>query len=83
MSSGGTEVVGDSSAYTLDWATALWNPSRDRKNAATAASGAVNRLGNKRPDRETEGADHRQLRGAAATGHHSGPPQVACVAVTP
>src|SRR6266542_5247300 len=83
MSSAGTEVVGDSSAYTPDRPTALWNPSRDRKNAPTAASGAVNRLGNSAPAANPRALTTASSAQPTATGHHSGWPQVACVAVTP
>ena len=83
MSSAGTDVVGDRNENTLDWATALWKPSRDRKNAPTAASGAVNRLGNRTPTANPRAQTTASSAQPTATGHHSGPPQVACVAVTP
>ncbi len=65
-------MVGDSRAYTLDRPTAFRNPSRDRKNAATAASAAVNR-----PGKNVPAANPRALIAASsaqptATGHHSG-----------
>ena len=74
---------GDSRAYTLDRLTALLNPIRDRKNAATAASGAVNRPGKNVPAAKPSALSTASLAQPTATGHHSGWPQVAWVAVTP
>ncbi len=65
-------MVGDSSAYTLDWPTALLNPSMDRMNAPSAASGAVNRLGNRTPTANPRALITANSAQPAATGHHSG-----------
>ena len=57
--------------------------SASTKNAAIAASGAVNRLGTSVPAANPSADRAGRLAAATATGHHSGPPQVACRAVTP
>ena len=57
--------------------------SASTKNAATAASGAVNRLGTSVPAANPSADMAGRLAAATAAGHHSGPPQAACRAVTP
>src|SRR5580693_6439571 len=48
-----------------------------------AASGAVNRLGRNVPTANPRAEKAGTLAAATAAGHHSGPPQLACRAVTP
>jgi hypothetical protein len=47
------------------------------KNAATAASGAVKRLGRNVPTANPRAEKAGTLAAATAAGHHSGPPQLA------
>ncbi len=51
-------------------------------NATTAASGAVNRLGRSAPAAKPSAERAGRLAAPTAAGHHSGPPQAACRAVT-
>ena len=65
----------------LPWISCVLSASA--KNAAIAASGAVNRLGTSVPAANPSADRAGRLAAATAAGHHSGPPQVACCAVTP
>jgi len=75
------EVSGEICQY--EWSPeAAWVPNARPKNAATVTSGTVNRLGNSVPAANPT-ADSRGTATAPTTaGHHSGPPQDACRAVS-
>src|ERR1039457_3310211 len=53
------------------------------RSAPTAASGAVNRPGKWAPAANPRALTATTPAAPTATGHHSGPPQVTCRAVTP
>ena len=57
--------------------------SASTKNAAIAASGAVNRLGSRAPAVNPSAEKASRLAATTAAGHHSGPPQLAWCAVIP
>ena len=57
--------------------------SASTKNAPTAASGGVNRLGTSVPAANPSAERAGRLAAVTTAGHHSGPPHVACCAVTP
>jgi hypothetical protein len=56
-------------------------PAPSARNTATATSGALNRLGTSAPAANPRAQDAATIAAPTATGHHSGPPQVACRAV--
>ena len=57
-------------------------PSARMKNAAMAASGAVNLLGTNMPAANPRAVNAGMLTAPTAAGHHSGPPQCAWLPVT-
>ncbi len=57
--------------------------STSKKNAATAASGAVNRPGTSVPAANPIADRAARLAATTAAGHHNGPPQLAWCAITP
>src|SRR5262249_62121524 len=65
----------------LRWISSVLSTSA--KNAAIATSGAVNRLGTSAPAANPSADMTGRLAAPTAAGHHSGPPQAACCAVTP
>src|SRR5215831_4806862 len=65
----------------LPWITTVLSASA--KNAAIAATGGVNRLGTSVPAANPSADRAGTPAAATAAGHHSGPPQAACCAVTP
>src|SRR5579859_3728623 len=78
----GPLTIGETCQY--DWLPWIgWVLSASTKNAASAASGAVNRPGTSVPAANPSAVRAGTAAAATAAGHHSGPPQVACCAVTP
>ena len=78
----GAATTGETCQY--DWLpTMSWVLSASTKNAAMAASGAVNRLGSRAPATNPSAAKAGRLAATTAAGHHSGPPQLAWRAVNP
>jgi hypothetical protein len=75
-------TTGETCQYDwLPWISSVLSTSA--KNAAIAASGAVNRLGTSVPAANPSADMTGRLAAPTAAGHHSGPPQAACCAVTP
>ena len=70
-------VVGHSIAYGLALRIA-----EDSASVMTAVSGAVNRPGTSTPARNPIALTATRPAAHTVTGHHGGPPQVACTAVT-
>src|ERR1700721_4531406 len=78
----GAATTGEICQY--DWLpTMSWVLSASTKNAAVAASGAVNRLGRRAPATNPSAEKASRLAATTAAGHHSGPPQLAWGAVIP
>jgi hypothetical protein len=78
----GPVVIGETCQYDwLPWISCVLSASA--KNAAIAATGGVNRLGTSVPAANPSADRASRLAATTATGHHSGPPQAACRAVTP
>src|ERR1700728_5097325 len=78
----GAATTGETCQY--DWLpTMSWVLSASTKNAAMAASGAVNRLGRRAPAVNPSAEKASRLAATTAAGHHSGPPQLAWCAVVP
>ncbi|MGH3215338.1 MAG: hypothetical protein ACRDL9_12270 [Trebonia sp.] len=66
----------------LPLCSAAWNPISARRKVPIAASGAVNRPGNRAPAVKPITANVTSSTTPTATGHSGGPPQVACRAVS-
>src|ERR1700733_2876702 len=78
----GAATTGETCQY--DWLpTMSCVLSASTKNAAMAASGAVNRLGSRAPAVSPSAEKATRLAATTAAGHHSGPPQLAWRAVIP
>jgi hypothetical protein len=78
----GPLISGETCQY--DWLPTISSVLSARtKNATTAATGAVNRLGISVPAANPSAARAGKLAPATIAGHHSGPPQLAWRAVAP
>ncbi len=76
------ELVGRISAHPDEERNPVWDDISSTQNAPNAATGAVNRPGNQAPAANPAALNAATPVAPTATGHHGGPPQAICVAVT-